>query len=82
MYALGWLVLLAASLGLSLGAFAWALATGQFADQGRARYLALEDGTAPAPARRRAPREVYALAAVAALVGLGLAAPLWLLWAG
>ena len=61
----------------SFGAFAWAVGTGQFADQGRARFLALE-GVSPAPppppgARR--PAEVYALAAVGAFVCLVLAAP-------
>ena len=79
-YYLGWIVLVGVSLALSLASFAWALRSGQFADQGRARYLALEGEPAPARDRRGVPREAYALAAVAAVVCLGLTAPLWLLW--
>lgn len=76
MYTLGWILLVTVSLALSLAAFAWGLATGQFADQGRARYLALGDEApaAAAPPAKRRP-ESYALAAIAALGGLALAAP-------
>lgn len=72
---LGWLLLVAASLGLSFGAFFWALRSGQFADQGRARFLALEQEAA-APPPGGGGFERYALLAVALWVGLGLCAPL------
>ena len=38
-----WIVLIAVSLWVSLIAFVWALQSGQFADQNRARYLPLVD---------------------------------------
>ena len=38
-----WIVLIAVSLWVSLIAFIWALQSGQFADQNRARYLPLMD---------------------------------------
>jgi cbb3-type cytochrome oxidase maturation protein len=76
-YLLGWLILVVVSLVLSLGALAWALRTGQFEDQGRARHLALEGGPVDAlePAPRRVPVEVYALGVVGVVVVLGLLAP-------
>jgi cbb3-type cytochrome oxidase maturation protein len=37
--------------GLTLIVFAWALASGQFKDQQRARYLPLQDDPAPQPVR-------------------------------
>lgn len=82
MYFLAWMGLIAVSLALSLAALAWALRTGQFADQGRARYLALGERRPPAlEESARRPVEVYALAAIGAVVCLGLSAPLvlWLL---
>ncbi|MBI5015473.1 MAG: hypothetical protein HZB55_08265 [Deltaproteobacteria bacterium] len=84
MYYLGWIVLVGVSLALSLASFAWALRSGQFADQGRARYLPLRDepSAPPGAAASRRPAEVYALAAVSALVAAGLATPLVLWWLG
>ena len=53
------------SIGLviSIVVFIWALRTGQFSDQQRARYLPLEDDPAPTVSRRsRISRyEIYAL---------------------
>ena len=43
MYYLPWVLLVMASLWVSLAAFFWALKSGQFADQARARYLPLRD---------------------------------------
>jgi len=49
--------------GLTLIAFAWALASGQFKDQQRARYLPLQDDPDPQPVRvsRFGRLETYAL---------------------
>lgn len=56
----------------SLAVFFWALNRGQFRDQQRARFLALEAGTATAPAKlnRRGLLETWGLFALA---GCGLA---------
>jgi cbb3-type cytochrome oxidase maturation protein len=43
MFYLGWVLLTATGIVASLGAFIWALRTGQFSDQNRARYLPLGD---------------------------------------
>jgi cbb3-type cytochrome oxidase maturation protein len=55
MFYLEWLLLTGAGLGVSIGFFIWALRSGQFADQGRARYIPLSDAgpqsAAPAPSR-------------------------------
>jgi cbb3-type cytochrome oxidase maturation protein len=40
-YYAGWLCLVVISLSVSLAAFIWALRSGQFSDQERARYLPL-----------------------------------------
>jgi cbb3-type cytochrome oxidase maturation protein len=72
-YYLSWIVLIVVSLWVSLVAFLWALRTGQFSDQTRARYLPLSDESLPAVRKRRPGRtvEVYALAL---LLGMGLLA--------
>ena len=59
--------------GVSLLVFFWALGSGQFKDQDRARFLPLEHGDAPRPSKiSRAGRyEAYALGF---LVTLGLMA--------
>ena len=41
MYYIVWIILIAISLWISLVGFLWAFRTGQFSDQGRARYLPL-----------------------------------------
>jgi cbb3-type cytochrome oxidase maturation protein len=68
--------------GLIIGVtvFVWALKTGQFADQQRARFLAIEEAAPRTPPSAKAGRDLYfvvylALAAVAAsfaLVGYAL----------
>lgn len=58
---------------IGLIVFFWALNRGQFSDQGRARFLALDQGEEPRPvkASRSARYEAYALGL---LVSLGLLA--------
>jgi nitrogen fixation-related uncharacterized protein len=70
---LGWILLIAAGLLASLGVFFWALRTGQFSEQDRARFLPLSDEF-PLPAVENPAKlcpEVYALLFA---VGLGLLA--------
>jgi len=71
MFFIGWIVLIIVGLGASLGVFFWALRTGQFSDQERARYLPLTDGFPLPPVENpsRLSREVYVLIFVIA-VGL------------
>ncbi len=47
MYYLGWVSLVVISLWVSLLAFLWAMKSGQFSDQGRARYLPLAEDFPP-----------------------------------
>lgn len=58
---------MAIGFAISLGVFFWALGRGQFSDQQRARFLALEGGAPAAPARltRRGRVETVALFALA-----------------
>jgi len=58
-----WLSLIAAGIGTSIMVFLWALKNGQFADQGRARYLPLgeELPLGSVEVSKRLPVEVYAL---------------------
>ena len=82
MYFPYWMMLLAVSLWASVLAFVWALRSGQFQDQGRARYLPLRDTAAwPAPKASRPILEVCVLflAVGIALAGLVAAAVLSLL---
>jgi len=69
-----WIVLIAVSLWVSLIAFIWALQSGQFADQNRARYLPLMDeAEKPAiadPAKLTV--EVYVLLGLATVGLLGI----------
>ena len=73
MYFSGWIGLIVITLWLSLGAFLWALQSGQFSDQGRARYLALRDDLpAPAPhasTKKHRPEAV----ALLLIIAMGLA---------
>lgn len=76
MISLGWIGLVVASLWISVIAFIWAARSGQFADQSRARYLALGEDispTAPGPAARGRP-ESYALLGVTLLGALAMVA--------
>jgi cbb3-type cytochrome oxidase maturation protein len=70
----GWIALVAISLMISLFAFLWAVRTGQFSDQGRARFLPLNDslrtsGSENPPGR---PAEIYALLGIAAMALAGI----------
>jgi len=69
MFYAAWLLLIAAGAGTSIAALFWAVKTGQFSDQTRARYLPLADEPALSPERapRRPPAEIYALAIVITL---------------
>jgi len=71
MYYIVWIILVAISLWFSLIGFFWAIRTGQFSDQERARYLPLagEDLMAEVRNPSRWSREVYA---VAIILGMGL----------
>jgi cbb3-type cytochrome oxidase maturation protein len=73
-YYLPWILLIVASLWVSLAAFFWALKHGQFSDQERARYLPLRDEVilAPLPRPSKRTREVYALLVVLCMGVLGL----------
>ena len=73
-YYLPWILLIVASLWVSLAAFFWALKHGQLSDQERARYLPLrgEIGLAPLTRPSRLTREVYALLIVLCMGLLGL----------
>ena len=63
MFYLGWLMLIAIGVGVSLAVFVWALKNGQFSDQQRARYLPLQNEhlEMPQAQAQRLPSEVYAL---------------------
>ena len=63
MFFLSWILLIAAGLLASMGVFFWALRSGQFSDQERARYLPLSDGFHRPPVENPAKLspEVYAL---------------------
>ena len=69
MYYAEWIILVSISLWVSLLAFVWAVKSGQFTDQGRARFLPLADGysAAPSPDARKRALEGYALLVIAAL---------------
>ena len=63
MFFLGWILLIMAGLAASVAIFYWALRTGQFSDQERARYLPLSDRF-PQPSvanPSKLSKEVYAL---------------------
>ncbi|MEW6667781.1 MAG: cbb3-type cytochrome oxidase assembly protein CcoS [Thermodesulfobacteriota bacterium] len=82
MYFPYWMMLVGVSVWASILAFVWALRSGQFEDQGRARYLPLRDAAArPAPKASRPILEVcmLLLAVGLALAGLIVAAVLTLL---
>ena len=63
MFFLSWILLIAAGLLASMGVFFWALRSGQFSDQERARYLPLSDRSSqPSVANpSKLSKEVYAL---------------------
>jgi cbb3-type cytochrome oxidase maturation protein len=69
-----WIALVAISLGISLFAFLWAMRTGQFSDQGRARYLPLADSPRSSLPKNpaRLPAEVYVLLGIAGVALTGI----------
>jgi nitrogen fixation-related uncharacterized protein len=74
LYYLPWILLIAASLWVSLAGFFWALKHGQFSEQERARYLPLRSEITPPliPYPSKFTREVYALLGVLCMGGLAL----------
>lgn len=69
-----WIILVVLSLCVSLIAFIWALQTGQFSDQSRARYLPLLDESAPPPVKdpSKLTVEVYVLVVITVLALAGM----------
>jgi nitrogen fixation-related uncharacterized protein len=65
---LSWIALLIVSLWVSVAAFMWAMQTGQFREQGRARYLPLGEGLPPPPENR--PRALTMEACALVIIGL------------
>jgi cbb3-type cytochrome oxidase maturation protein len=70
MYYLSWIILVVISLWVSVVGFIWALKSGQFSDQSRARYLPLRDDYPVPPVKNPAKfsSEVYFLFGV---LGMG-----------
>ncbi len=64
-----WVGLVTITVWISLSAFIWAMQSGQFADQDRARYLPLVDNYSPVETdvRSKLPKEVYVLSTVGVL---------------
>ena len=83
MFYLGWIVLTGTGVLVSIGVFIWALRSGQFADQGRARYLPLceTDPLSPMATSRRLPGAVYALLFVIGIGVIAMLSPLILILA-
>jgi cbb3-type cytochrome oxidase maturation protein len=73
MFYLGWIVLTGTGVLASIGVFLWALRSGQFADQGRARYLPLceTDLLSPVTPSRRFSGAIVGLLMI---IGIGLVA--------
>jgi len=74
-YLISWTVLICATLLFSLLTFFWALKSGQFDDQERARFFPLIDLPAEKPVTvKRRPIELYVLAICGLSVGAALVA--------
>jgi cbb3-type cytochrome oxidase maturation protein len=73
MFYLSWIVLTGTGILASIGVFLWALRSGQFADQGRARYLPLceTDSLSSVSKSPKLPGAAYALLFI---VGVGVIA--------
>jgi len=69
-----WITLVTLSLWVSLLAFFWALRSGQFSDQARARYLPLADDRPLSLAKNPAKLtvEVYALLGIVGIALIGI----------
>lgn len=80
MYYAGWVVLILLGVGVGAWAFMWALRSGQFSEQERARFLPLRDEGTPTRNRSRkgTAGALCFLGLVAGLVVLSMAAALWL----
>ncbi|MDY0042532.1 MAG: cbb3-type cytochrome oxidase assembly protein CcoS [Desulforhabdus sp.] len=76
MYYSAWIVLVIISLTVSLVAFVWALYSGQFSDQSRARYIPLgsEPALPPIGKPERRALELYALIFIGILGLCGISA--------
>ncbi len=81
MFYIGWIILTATGILVSIAVFIWAIRTGQFADQGRARYLPLNDERPASPVVNpsRLSVEVYVLIFVLGLGLLAFACPIALI---
>ena len=78
-----WISLVMISLWVSVVAFVWALRSGQFSDQGRARYLPLSDEFPLQSVRHPSKQtlEAYVLLSIIILGSLGIVGSLVLsLW--
>ncbi|MGQ9857231.1 MAG: cbb3-type cytochrome oxidase assembly protein [Thermodesulfobacteriota bacterium] len=80
MYYLGWLVLILVGVGLGIWAFVWALGSGQFSEQDRARFLPLrgEGAWTEGKAVSKRSLEPYFFVLVAGLVALSMVAVIWI----
>jgi cbb3-type cytochrome oxidase maturation protein len=80
MFYLGWILLTGVGVLVSIALFLWALRSGQFSDQERARYLALshEPSLTDRVNSKKLSIEVYVLLALLGAGVLSLAAPLLL----
>ena len=70
MYYLSWIVLVVMSLWVSVVGFIWALKSGQFSDQTRARYLPLRDDF-PLPRVKNPARVSFEVYFLLAVLGMG-----------
>ena len=82
MYYLGWISLTTAGILAGIGVFVWALRTGQFKDQGRARYLPLADRDIPSSTRdlRKDAKGLYVFALILEIGFLGMVGTVLLTW--
>jgi cbb3-type cytochrome oxidase maturation protein len=78
MFYLGWIILTGTGVLASIAVFLWALQSGQFTDQGRARYLPLceTDPVSSDKASRRYPGAVVVLLFIIGLGLVGMLSPL------
>jgi cbb3-type cytochrome oxidase maturation protein len=75
MFYLSWILLTGTGILASIAVFLWALRSGQFADQGRARYLPLCEPDSPSPASK-SPKLSGAAYVFLLILGVGVIAML------